>query len=83
MGKALAGFIWLSTGTSGRLMSIRKLMFGLHKMRGMCWVAEHLLSSEQGIRFVELLMFQCMLGSGKERTPIPLSISLRPFPRSI
>ena len=56
MGRVLTGFIWFSRETGGRLMSIRKCMFGFHKMRGMYFVAELLLCSEECIRFVELVI---------------------------
>jgi hypothetical protein len=52
---AQTGLIWLRTGTGGGLLCIRWWTFGFHKMRGISWVAEDILASQEGLCSMELV----------------------------
>jgi hypothetical protein len=53
---AWSGSIFLRIGTCGGLLWMRWLTFGLHKMRGISWVAEDLFASQGGLCSMELLL---------------------------
>jgi hypothetical protein len=46
---AWTGSIWLRIGTGGGLLWRRWWTFGFHKMRGISWVAEDVLGSQEGL----------------------------------
>jgi hypothetical protein len=46
--RAWTGSIWLRIGTGGGLLWMRLLTFGFHKMRGISWVAQDVLASQEG-----------------------------------
>lgn len=46
-GNIWTGLIWLTSGSSDRLLWSRYLTFVPFKIRGICWIAEQLLCSEQ------------------------------------
>jgi hypothetical protein len=48
--------IWLRIGTGGRLLWVRWWTFGFHKMRGISWLADDLLASQEGLCSMELVM---------------------------
>jgi hypothetical protein len=52
-GGAWTGSIWLRIGTGGGLLWIQWWTFGLHKMRGISWVAEGVLASQEGLCSME------------------------------
>jgi hypothetical protein len=54
---ARTGSIWLRIGTGGELLSMRYRTFGLYKVRGISYVAEDLLPSEEGLCSVGLVMY--------------------------
>ena len=43
------GSIWLRIGTGGGHLGLRQYTFGFHKMRGISWLAENLLASQEGL----------------------------------
>jgi hypothetical protein len=47
--------IWLRIGTGGGLLCIRLWTFGFHKMRGISWVAQDVLASQEGLCSMELV----------------------------
>jgi len=47
--------IWLRLGTGGGLLWIRKWIVGFHKMRGISWLAEIRLASQEGLCFIDLV----------------------------
>jgi hypothetical protein len=50
---AWTGSIWLRTGTGGELLWMRLWTFGFHKMRGISWVAQDVLASQEGLCCME------------------------------
>jgi len=44
---------WLRIGTGGGHLRMRKWTFGFHKKRGIPWLAEKLLSSQEGLCCME------------------------------
>jgi hypothetical protein len=54
---AQTGLIWLRIGTGGGLLCIRWWTFGFHQMRGISWVAEDILASQEGLCSMELVSF--------------------------
>jgi hypothetical protein len=54
-GGAWTGSIWLRIGTGGGLLCIRWWTFRFHKMRGISWVAEDILASQEGLCSMELV----------------------------
>jgi hypothetical protein len=54
-GGAWTGSIWLRIGTGGGLLSIWLWTFGFHKMRGISWVAQDVLASQEGHCSMELV----------------------------
>jgi hypothetical protein len=51
------GFIWLRIGTSGGILWTRWWKFGLHKRRGISWLAKWLLVSLEGLCSMELVSY--------------------------
>jgi hypothetical protein len=52
---AYTELLWLGIGTGGGLLWIRWWTLGFHKMRGISWVAEDLLASQEGLCSIELV----------------------------
>jgi hypothetical protein len=52
------GFIWFGMGTSGRLLWTQQWTFGFHKRRWISWVAEWLLTFQEGLCSMELVITQ-------------------------
>jgi hypothetical protein len=48
--------IWLRIGTSGGLLWTRQWTFGFHRRRGISWLAEWMLASQQGLCSRELVI---------------------------
>jgi hypothetical protein len=46
---------WLRIGTGGGLLWMRQWTSEFHKMRGISWLAEKLLASQEGICSMELV----------------------------
>jgi len=46
-------FVWLRIGTGGGLLWMRLWSFGFHKMRGISWLDEELLASQEGFCSLE------------------------------
>jgi hypothetical protein len=49
------GSIWLRIGAGGGPLWKRRWTFGFHKIRGIYWLAENLLASQEGLCFMELI----------------------------
>jgi len=49
------GFIWVMTGSCGRLLCRWLWTFGFHIRWGICWLTERLLASQEGLCFIELV----------------------------
>jgi hypothetical protein len=47
------GLVWLRIGTGGRHLWMRYWTFGLHKMLNMSWLAEDVLTSQEGLSSIE------------------------------
>jgi hypothetical protein len=54
-------FIWLRIRTDRGLLWTRLWTFGFHKMQGISWLAEELLSSEAGVCSMELITLSTQL----------------------
>jgi hypothetical protein len=54
-GKSWTRFIWLRIGSNGESFWTRWWNLGLHKRRGIYWLAEWLLASQEGLYFMELV----------------------------
>jgi hypothetical protein len=63
---AWIGFIWLRIGTGGGLLWVRESTFGFHKTRGISWLAEDLLASQEGLCSIELVSLANWVLSLKE-----------------
>jgi hypothetical protein len=50
---AWTGSIWLRIWTGGELLWMRLWTFGFHKMRGIFWVAQDVLASQEGLCYME------------------------------
>ena len=50
--EAWTGLIWLKIGTGGGLLWKWQWTLGFHKMRGISWLAEDLLDSEEELCFM-------------------------------
>jgi hypothetical protein len=59
--EAQTGLIWLRIGTGGRLLCIRWWTFGFHKMRGISWVAQGVLASQEGLCSIFLFFMFLLL----------------------
>jgi hypothetical protein len=46
---AWTGLIWLDIGKGGGLLWMRWWTFGFHKIRGISWVVEDVLASQEGL----------------------------------
>ena len=53
--------IWLRIGTGDRHLWMRQWTFGFHKMRGIYWLAESRLASQEGFCCMEWVKYQCMV----------------------
>jgi hypothetical protein len=62
--------IWLRVRTSGGLLWMRWWTFGFHKMRGISWVAQDVLASQEGLCSMEWVS---QLVSYISSTPIAIS----------
>jgi hypothetical protein len=59
-GEWWTGSIWLRIAAGGGLVWMRWWAFGFHKMRGISWVAENLLASQEGLCSMECIWkFEC------------------------
>jgi hypothetical protein len=59
---AWTGLIWLRIGTGGGVLWMRQRSSGFHKMRGISWLAEGLLASQEGLSCVDLFIYlACLL----------------------
>jgi hypothetical protein len=47
------GLLWLRTGTGGGRLWMQKRNFGFHKMRGISWLVEEMVASQEGLRSME------------------------------
>jgi hypothetical protein len=47
--------MWLRIGTGGRLLWMRQRTFGFHKTQGIFWLADDLLTSQEGLCSIELV----------------------------
>jgi len=54
-GKGCTGCIWLSIQIAGGLLWTRRWTYELHKRRGISWLAEWVLASQQGLCSIELV----------------------------
>jgi hypothetical protein len=52
---AWTGLSWLRIETYGGLLWMRQWTSGFHKIRGICWLAEKLLASQEGLCCMELV----------------------------
>ena len=52
-----AGSNWLKIGTGGGHLWVRWWTFGFHKMRGIYWLAENRLASQEGLCLEEVIKF--------------------------
>jgi hypothetical protein len=56
MGWAGVDWIWLRIGTDGGLLWMRQWTSGLHKTRGISWLAEDLLASQEWLWSMKLFI---------------------------
>jgi hypothetical protein len=72
---AWTGSIWLRIGTGGGLLWMRLWTFGSHKMRGISWVAQDVLASQEGLCSMEwvskYVFIPLLLSERKVLMPIP------------
>jgi hypothetical protein len=55
---ALTGLSWFRIGTGGGYLWLREWTFGFHKMRGIFWLAENRLASQEGLCSMEWVSFK-------------------------
>ena len=60
-GAAWTGFIWYRTETDDGLLWMRWWTFGFHNIRGIPWVAEGLLASQEGFCSMESVSHSCIV----------------------
>jgi hypothetical protein len=53
--KGVTGLSWLRIGTGGGLLWMRQWTSGFHKMRGISWLADKPLASQEGLCCMELV----------------------------
>ena len=56
-GNAWTGLVWLRIGTGGGRLWVRELTLGSHKLRGICWLVEDLLASEEELCSREIFIY--------------------------